>query len=68
MKSTVAKIRPTMRRTLRARGGRRLVLEGFGQRSPVFVSISGGSDVPVGAWLSPTEFRRFVSAARRILK
>ena len=61
-----AKIRPSTRRTLRALGGRRVVVEGFGRHA--FVAISGGSDVPVGAWLSPTELRRFVEAARRILR
>ena len=68
MKRGEAKIRPTTRRTLRALGGRRVVVEGFGRRSPTFVAIAGGSDVPVGAWLSPTELRRFIEAARRILK
>ncbi len=61
-------IRATSRTTLRALSGRRVVVEGFGRRSPAFVAISGNSDVPVGAWLSPSELRRLVSAARRILK
>ena len=68
MKRGTAKVRPTTRLTLRALGGRRIVVQGFGRRSPAFVAISGGSDVPVGAWLSPTELRRFVVAARKILK
>jgi hypothetical protein len=63
-----AKIRPKTRSTLRALGGRRVVVEGFGRRSPAFVTIAGGSDVPVGAWLSPGELRRLANAARRILK
>jgi hypothetical protein len=63
-----AKVRPTTRRTLRAHAGRRIVVEGFGRGAPTFVAIAGGSDVPVGAWISPTELRRFVAAARRILK
>jgi hypothetical protein len=62
------KIRPTTRRTLRALGGRRIVVEGFGRRAPAFVAISGGGDAPVGAWLSPAELRRFVDAAKRILR
>ena len=61
-------VRPSTRRTLRALGGRRVVLQGFGRRAPAFVAIAGGSDVPVGAWLSPAELRRFVDAARRILR
>ena len=68
MKTGVAKVRPTTRRTLRALGGRRIVVEGFGRRSPAFVAIAGGSDVPVGAWLSPAELRRLVDVAKRILK
>ena len=68
MKRDASKLRPTIRRTLRAMGGRRVVIQGFGGRSPVFVSIAGSSDVPVGAWISPTELRRFVATARRILK
>lgn len=68
MKRSEAKVRPTTRRTLRALGGRRIVVEGFGRRSPAFVAITGGSDVPVGAWLSPAELRRLVDVARRILK
>jgi len=62
----VTRVRPTARRTLRARGGRRIVLEGFGRET--FVAIAGSSDVPVGAWLSPVELRRLVEFARRILK
>ena len=61
------KIRPTIRRTLRALGGRRVVIEGFGKYSPTLVVI-GGSEAPAGAWLSPVELRRFVEVARRILK
>lgn len=57
-----------LRRTLRARGGRRIMLEGFGRRAPAFVAIAAGGDAPIGAWLSPTELRRFVDAAKRILK
>ena len=68
MKKTDAKIRPTTRRTLRALGGRKVVVEGFGGRSPTFVAIAGGSDAPIGAWLSPGELRKFVKAAMRILK
>lgn len=69
MKTAAPKaVRPTTRRTLRALGGRSILVEGFGRRSPAFVSIAGGSDVPVGAWISPAELRRFVAAARRILR
>ena len=61
-------LQPKTRRTLRALGGRRVVVEGFGRSAPTFVTISGGGDVPVGAWLSPRELRRFVEVAKRILK
>ena len=64
----VKKIRPTTRRTLRALGGRRIVVEGFGRKAPAFVAISGGREAPIGAWLSPRELRRFVETAKRILK
>lgn len=68
MKIAVTKIRPTTRRTLRALGGRRVVVEGFGRRSPAFVMITGGNEAPSSAWLSPGELRRFANTARRILK
>ena len=68
MKKRVAKVRPKTRRTLRAFGSRRILIEGFGRRSPTFVAIVGGSDVPVGAWISPTQLRRLIEAAKRILK
>jgi hypothetical protein len=45
-----------------------VVVEGFGPSSPTFVAIAGGDAVPIGAWLSPAELRRFVETARRILK
>lgn len=66
MKTAATKLRPTTRRTLRARGGRQITLASFGRQT--FVAIVGGSDVPVGAWLSPGELRKFVTAAQRILK
>lgn len=66
--ASASSIKPTSRRTLRALGGRRIVVEGFGRSAPTYVAISGGNDVPTGAWISPTELRRFVEAARRILK
>jgi hypothetical protein len=62
------KIRPTTRRTLRALGGRRIVIEGFGRRAPALVAIAAGDDVPVGAWISPTELRRLGAAVRKILR
>lgn len=68
VKRDTGKIRPTTRRTLRAFGGRRIIVEGFGRRAPTFVAISGSSDVPVSAWLSPRELRRFIETARKILK
>ena len=68
MRSAAHKVRPKTRRTLRALGGRRVVIEGFGRRSPTFVSIAGCSDVPVGAWLTPPELRRLVDAGKKILK
>lgn len=69
-KVKMTKVRPTTRRTLRALGGRRIVIEGFGRQSPAFVAIADvtGGDLPVGAWISPAELRRLVDAARRILK
>ncbi len=62
------KVRPITRRTLRALGGRRIVIEGFGKRAPTLVAIGGNGEVPAGAWLSPAELRRFIEVARRILK
>jgi hypothetical protein len=68
MKEAPVKVRPTTKRTLRALGGRRVVIEGFGRRSPTFVAIAGSGETSAGAWLSPAELRRFVDTARRILK
>lgn len=68
MKRDETNVRPKIRRTLRALRGRRVVFESFGRRAPAFVTISGGGDVPIGAWLSPNELRRFVDAARKSLK
>jgi hypothetical protein len=68
VKPAEAKVRPTTRRVFRARGGRRVVVEGFGRRSPTFVAITGGGVVPASAWLSRAELRRLVEAARRILR
>ena len=68
MRRAATKIRPSTSRTLRALGGRRVVIEGFGRRSPTFVAIVGNGEAPVGAWLSPAALRALVEAARRILR
>lgn len=68
MKRDAGTIRPKVRRTLRALGGRRVVIEGFGRRAPAFVAISGGGDLPIGAWLSPPEMRRLADAVKKSLK
>ena len=68
MKTGVAKIRPKTRRTLRALGGRRVVIEGFGRRAPTFVAIAAGNAAPIGVWLSPQALRRLINAARKILR
>lgn len=60
--------RARVKATLRAYGGRRVVIEGFGNRRPrTFIAVAGG-DRPEGAWLSQGELRRLADAARRILK
>jgi len=63
-----APLRPKVRRSIRARGGRHVTIEGFGRNSPAYLTIGGASDVPVGAWLSPKELRRFIEAAKKILR
>lgn len=68
MKQGTPKIRPTSKRTLRALAHRRVVLEGFGPRSPAFIAITARGSAPIGAWLSPTELRRLIEAARKILR
>ena len=62
------RIKPRVKVTLRALGGRRVVIEGFGRRSPAFVAVAGGGGCPEAAWLSPRELRRLVDAGRKILK
>jgi len=61
------KIRPTSRRTLRALGGRRVILESFGTRAPTFLAIVAGGTPPIGVWLSQTELQHLVEALRKIL-
>ena len=68
VKSGARKVRPTSRRTLRALGGRRVVIEGFGKDSPTLLAISGNDTPAAGVWLSPAELRRFIEVARKILK
>ena len=65
--SATKKVRPKLRRTLRALAGRRVVIEGFGGRSPTLVAIAGGDEVPQGAWLSSSELRRLADATKKIL-
>ena len=61
--------RARVKATLRAYGGRRVVIEGFGDRHPrTFIAVAGGGDRPEGAWLSAAELRRLADAAKRILK
>lgn len=67
-KAAAAKVRAKTRRTIRALGGRRIVIESFGRRAPMFMAISGGSDAPIGAWLSPVTLRKLVEAGKRILR
>jgi hypothetical protein len=62
------KVKPRVKATLRALGGRRVVIEGFGRRAPAFVAVVGGKEAPIGAWLSPGAMRRLVEAGKRILK
>jgi hypothetical protein len=68
VKRAVASPRPKVRRTLRVLGGRRVTIEGFGPRSAAFMTISGGSDVPVGTWLSPRQLRQLIVTAQKLLK
>lgn len=68
MKRSTAKVRPTTRSTLRALGGRHIIIEHFGHRSPTFVAITGGGSAPIGAWLSPAALRRLITTAKRILR
>lgn len=67
MKEGAPRLKARVKVTLRARGGRRLVIESFGRRTPTFVAVGGG-DHPEGAWLSPRELRRLADTARRILR
>lgn len=67
-RSVETKVRPKTRRTLRALGGRRIVVEGYGRRAPMFMAISGGNVAPSCVWLSPAALRKLVAAARRILR
>jgi hypothetical protein len=60
--------RARVKATLRAYGGRRVVIEGVGTKRPrTFIAVAGG-EKPEGAWLSAGELRRLANTARRILK
>jgi hypothetical protein len=61
------KIKPRVRATLRAHGGRRVVIEGFDRHAPAFIVVTGNG-CPEGAWLSPRELRRLSETVRKILK
>jgi hypothetical protein len=45
-----------------------VAIEGFGRNSPAYLTIGGGSDIPVGAWLAPSELRKLIEAAKKILR
>jgi hypothetical protein len=62
------KVKPRVKTTLRALGGRRVVIEGYGRRAPAFVAVAGGGYAPSVAWLSPAALRRLANTARKILK
>jgi hypothetical protein len=62
------KIRPRVKRSLRALSGRRVVIEGFGRKAPSFVMIGGGGDTPASAWLAPAELRKLIETGKKILK
>jgi hypothetical protein len=62
------RVRPRVKATLRALGGRRVVIEGFGRRAPAFVVVVGGKAPPIGVWLSPRALRRLAVVAKRVLK
>lgn len=68
MKQGPKKIRPVLKRTFRGLAGRRLKLESFGPKAPVFIAIVAGREPPSGTWISPTELRRFIEAAKKILQ
>ena len=59
--------KPRAKRVVRALGDRRIVIESYGRRAPVFVAIAGGG-APIGAWLSPAALRRLIAAAKKVLK
>ncbi len=60
-------IKPRVKVVVRGLAKRRVVIEGFGRRAPVFLAVAGG-DLPQGVWLSPRALRRLVEAAMKILK
>jgi len=62
------RVRPKTTSVIRALSGRRVVIEGYGQRSPTFVGVAGGGEVPIGAWLSPAALRRLIVATKKALK
>lgn len=68
LKAPSPRVCPKTKMTLRAMGGQRIMVEGFGRRAPVFVAIARGDEAPRGAWLAPSELRRLVKVVKRILK
>lgn len=58
---------PRIKRSFRALSGRRIIVENISRRAPTFVAIVGG-ERPESAWLTPKELRKFVNAAKEILR
>ena len=62
-----AKLRPRVRRTLRAASGRKIVIENFQRGGVSLVGILDGHGWSA-AWLRPAQLRQLVETARRILR
>lgn len=62
-----AKLRPRVRRTLRAASGRKIVIENFQRGGVSLVGIMDGHGWSA-AWLRPAQLRKLAEAARKILR
>jgi len=65
--SGMKKMRPRVRRTLRAASGRKIVIENFQRGGVSLVGIMDGH-AWCAAWLRPAQLRQLADVARKILK
>jgi len=62
------KVKPRVKRRIRALSNRKILFENFGPRGPSYLAITGSPDASASAWITPRELRRFIAAAQEALR